>query len=227
MVRTVLFAASLILFLAHAPFAAAQSATDSDRRWSVVPQIGFGSLGWRWQQTGEGNVESRVGPGNSPMFAAALHFDPPGRAAYEVLVGLISTDYAADFIDHGEVTHKIRGEGGIRLLRVAGSMMFRMREGAPGYFTVGAGALHYTPTSPFVISQNPEAVLADETQWMPSVHAGLGIDLGESKNPIRVDARVYASRPGQEEIALPGGSAYKARSVAFDFAVSIGYVVRF
>lgn len=225
MARSVLLAAGLILLLAHAPHAAAQTATDGDRNWAVVPQIAFGSLGWRWQQVDTDGAKSRVGPGNSPMFGAAFQYDPRGRTAFELLVGIISTDYAVDYIEHGEVVHKIRGEGGIRLLRVAGSAILRMRGGVPGYFTIGGGALHYNPTDPFSITT--ERLLEDEAQWMPSAHAGVGIDLGDSSNPIRIDARLYASKPGQAEVPILGGSPYEARGLAFDFSVGIGYVFRF
>lgn len=214
---------------------AAAAAQDDDApaqrgrpRFALVPQIALGGIGRRWKEDVEDGVE--LGPGTGPLLGIALHFDPPGRAAFDAMGGWTRSGYAWE----GGGANAPEGRAGkIHLVRVAGSFVWRLREGAPGYFSIGGGALYYRPIERVVAGSGASstALFDDEEQWMPLAHVGAGYDLTRDGHTLRIDGRLYGSRADQDVVHQGGGAAtfggndLRAR-VAFDLLISIGYLIR-
>ncbi|HUH12180.1 MAG TPA: hypothetical protein VMK65_03685, partial [Longimicrobiales bacterium] len=124
-----------------------------------------------------------------------------------------------------------RGAGEIDLLRVAVSGLWRMRANVPGYFSFGAGALHYAPQRRVGSrSIDPdgeptfEPLFRDEAEWMPAAHVGAGIDITSGDHAARFDVRVYGARSGQD-VPRASGDTLTPR-LAFDVQFYVGYLIR-
>ena len=209
---------------AAAPTASrAQSTADAEAgRLSLVPLLAGGTLGDRWE-----SGEASLGPGPALFAGGAVQYRLTPTLSAELLGAYAwSSSYAVDF---GEQSS--RGAGEIHLARASAGVLWRMRANVPGYFSAGAGALHYAPRERIMVVQAGEdgvetrvPLFGDEAEWMPALHVGAGIDLASGDHAARLDFRVYGSRSGQD-VGRFGGESFSPR-LAFDYQVFLGYVAR-
>lgn len=233
------------LTLSAAPIHAQQERAPAPARpsgWALVPQVAIGPLGNRWEGVVTAEPDSadpmrrdtishwQLRPGTAPVLGVTLQYRTAGRFTYELLGSYTATDYAVDIgPDADHTTQKIRGAGSIRLLRLMGGIHFRLRPSAPGYFSLGAGATYYRPAERIRVSggEGREPLFDDRAQWMPAGHVGAGIDLPVGRETLRLDGRVYGSRPAQERVTHVSGEPRLEARVALDWLLGVGYVIRF
>lgn len=213
---------ALFALLGGADAAGAQQ--EEPGRAALIPFVGGGTMGARWESNGG---ESRLGPGTGIAFGGAFDFRISGTTTVELLGAYTGSDYSLDL-----GSTRSRGSGDITLVRTAASVLWRLRDNVPGYFSVGAAALYYSPgrkpgtqveVAPDSLELRP--LFDDETEWMPGAHIGAGIDLETEGHTARFDLRLYGHRSTQE-VSDAFGTSFEPK-LALDFQGYLGYVIRF
>ena len=183
-----------------------------EHAWALVPSVGFGWLGRRWSAE-EGGNSVTLGPGQFPQFAVALERRTAGRFSYELMAGIIPTDYTSD-VDTESNGNRYTGVGRLNLVRGAAGVLYRVRANAPGYFSVGAGGVYIHVVEPF-------ADWGQESELAPSAHLGAGFDAHPDGATLRFDGRFHFSR-GSNSVESSVGPLEPR--LATDFIISIGYL---
>lgn len=193
-------------------------------RFSLIPFVGGGTMGMRWESD---DGETAMGPGSGIVLGGALDVRLGDTSTLEVLGSYTSSDYALDL--GGE---RALGSGDISVFRTAASLLWRVRENVPGYFSLGAAAMYYSPgrkPGTEIIDENDQIqrvpLFDDQAQWMPGAHIGVGIDLQADEHTARFDLRLYGHRATEDVNNAFGGRLEP--KLGLDLQGYLGYVIRF
>lgn len=209
-----------LALLGAAPPALAQG---PDARVTLVPFVGGGTIGSRWQSQ---DGESTIGPGSGFVLGGAVDVRLTSTTTVELLGSYTGSDYSLDLAGI-----RSRGSGSITLYRAALSVLWRIRDNVPGYFSGGAAALYHSPgrkpgtdvvDADSTVQRVP--LFDDEPQWMPGGHIGAGIDLESGDHAARLDLRLYGHRSTQT-VNEAHGARYEPK-LGLDFQAYLGYLIR-
>lgn len=202
------------------------SPDDAAGAWRLHPHLIVATAAPRWEgYAGDTFLLTELGWAPRPMLAAGLDHRLRERLTLEVLAGFTQTDYAID-----DPHQSIRGVGKIRLMRFSAGVQLRLREDVPGFFSAGAGVIHYNPIERMYIvdtaTGEPVARFVDDTQLMPGAYIGVGLDQAmEEDRAVRWEFRISGSRSSQEEVRVqPGGKYLDAHWLVLDYLFSVGLV---